>query len=157
MLWPKPVPTKTKFYLIYCNHMFHSHSILKCFFPTLSTFPSSATELYNPKWTLMSVCCVWRFGIYFTNIIESIDSKLISVCLINDHLLIADLLIFVFERAEWASISLKCTKVKLLILNNFETTYLLYPMKPSIEKMLYYNKSCTKNYLDRSPLHCKVW
>ena len=45
--------------------------------------------------------------------IERIDSKSISVCLINDYLLIADLHIF-------ASISLECTKVKLLILNIFD-------------------------------------
>ena len=32
--------TKTKFNLIYCNHKFHSHSILKSTFPTTSTFPS---------------------------------------------------------------------------------------------------------------------
>ena len=51
--------------------------------------------------------------------IESIDSKLISVCLINDYSFIADLNIFVYERTECPSISLECTKVKLLILNNF--------------------------------------
>ena len=51
--------------------------------------------------------------------IKSIDSKLISVCLINDYLLIADLHIFVHGCAECASISLECTKVKLLVLNNF--------------------------------------
>ena len=63
--------------------------------------------------------CVWRFGISFTYEIESINSKLIFVCLINDYLLIADLHIFVNGRAECASISLEFTKVKLLILNNF--------------------------------------
>ena len=52
--------------------------------------------------------------------IESIDSKLISVCLIDDYSLIADLHIFVYGSAECATISLECTKVKLLILNNFE-------------------------------------
>ena len=52
--------------------------------------------------------------------IKSIDPKLIYVSLINDYLLIADLHIFVYERAESASISLECTKVRLLILNNFE-------------------------------------
>ena len=35
-----------------------------------------------------------------TYVIESIDSKLISVCLINDYLFIADLHIFVYGRAE---------------------------------------------------------
>ena len=43
----------------------------------------------------------------------------ISVCLINDYSLIANLHIFVYGRAECTSISLECTKVKLLILNNF--------------------------------------
>ena len=38
--------------------------------------------LYGWKESLMSVCCVCvcRFGISFTYVIESIDSKLISVC-----------------------------------------------------------------------------
>ena len=39
--------------------------------------------------------------------------------LINDYSLIADLHIFVYERAEFSSISLECIKVKLLILDNF--------------------------------------
>ena len=65
--------------------MFHSHSILK------STFPLNLSP-YEP---LMSVC-VCRFGISFTYVIENINSKLISVCLINDNLLIADLHIFVY-------------------------------------------------------------
>ena len=51
--------------------------------------------------------------------IESIDSKLISVFLINDYSLIAQLHIFVYERAEFSSISLECTKAKLSILDNF--------------------------------------
>ena len=50
---------------------------------------------------------------------RGIDSKVISVCLINDYSLIADLYIFVYGRAECASILLKCTKVKLSILSNF--------------------------------------
>ena len=65
-------------------------------------------KLIFDKWTLMIVGCVClsRFGISFTYVIESIDSKLIPVCLINDYSLIADIHI------EW-------TKVKLLILNDF--------------------------------------
>ena len=63
--------------------------------------------------------CVCRFGISFTYVIEVIDSKLISVCLINDYLLIADLHIFVYGCAKCASISLECTKVILSKLNNF--------------------------------------
>ena len=91
--------------------MFYSHSILKSTFPTPSTFPSKATELYNPKWTLMSVCCVC-VKIWHLFHIRDRELKLISVCLINDYSLIADLHIFVYGRAE-------CTMVKLLILNNF--------------------------------------
>ena len=63
--------------------------------------------------------CVCIFGFSFTYVIKSIDSKLISVCLIHDYSLIADLYIFVYGRAECEFISLECTKVKLLILNNF--------------------------------------
>ena len=64
--------------------------------------------------------CVSIFGVTFTYVIEGIDSKVISVCLINDYSLIADLQIFVYARAECKSISLKCTKLKLSILNNFD-------------------------------------
>ena len=66
----------------------------------------------------MCVVGVCRFGTSFTYVIEGIDSKLISVCLINEYLLIADLHIFVYERTECTSISLECTKMKLSILNN---------------------------------------
>ena len=67
----------------------------------------------------MYVVCVCRFGVIFSYVIEGKDLKVISVCLIKDYLLIADLHIFVYGRAECASISLKCTKVKLSTLNNF--------------------------------------
>ena len=67
----------------------------------------------------MGVVCVYIFGVTFTYVIEGKDSKVISVCLINDHLLIADLHIFVYGRAECESISLICTKVKLSKINNF--------------------------------------
>ena len=79
---------------------------------------SSPLKLQN--FTTPNECvCVWRFGVSFTYMIESIDSKLISVCLINDYSLIADLHIFVYGSAECATILLECTKVKLLILYNF--------------------------------------
>ena len=70
----------------------------------------------------MRMCsvCVSRFGVTFTYAIESIDSKLIYVYLINDYSLIADLHIFVYGSAECATILLECTKVKLLILNDFD-------------------------------------
>ena len=67
----------------------------------------------------MSMCCVCVEirHLFHTYVIENIDSTLIFVCLINDYSLIVDLHIFAYGRAECASISLKCTKVKLLILN----------------------------------------
>ena len=52
--------------------------------------------------------------------IDGIESKLFSVCLINDYLPIADFYIFVYGCAELSSISLECTKVKLSILNNLD-------------------------------------
>ena len=42
------------------------------------------------------------------------------MCLINDYSLIADLHIFVNVSAECTTISLECTKVKLIRLNNFD-------------------------------------
>ena len=78
--------------------MFHSQSILNSTFPTPSTFP------YEDR---------------------KIDLKSLPVCLINDYSLIADLHILVYGRAECASISLECTKVKLLILNNFVCSLVL--------------------------------
>ena len=57
---------------------------------------------------------------------ESIELKLISVCLIKDYCLIAWLHIFVYERAELSSISLKYTDVKLSISNNFDFLLLIY-------------------------------
>ena len=50
--------------------------------------------------------------------IEGVDSKVITVCLINDYSLIADRHIFDYGGAECATISLECTKVK-LVLNHF--------------------------------------
>ena len=61
-----------------------------------------------------------RFVISFTYVIEGIESKFISVCLINSFSLITDLHIFVYGRANCASISLEYTKVKLSILDNFD-------------------------------------
>ena len=75
--------------------------------------------------------CVYIFGVTFTYVIEGIDSKVISVCLINDYLLIIAIVhIFVYARAECESISLKCTKVKHSILNNFrllgQTSWMIF-------------------------------
>ena len=92
--------------------MIHSYSILS---------PLKLQNVTTPNKSLMSVCCVGvcRFGISFTYVTESIESKLISVCLINDYSLIANLHIFVYERCEFSSISLEWPKVKLSMLNNF--------------------------------------
>ena len=57
--------------------------------------------------------------------IESLDSKLISVCLIDYYSLITELHIFVHGSAEGATISLECKIVKLLILYNFDNHYFL--------------------------------
>ena len=51
---------------------------------------------------------------------EVIDSKVFFVSLINDYSLIADLHIFINGSAEYASIALECTKVKIFISNNFD-------------------------------------
>ena len=56
-----------------------------------------------------------------TYLVEGIESISISVYLINDYSLIADLHIFVYGRAKFSSISLECTKVKLSILNITKT------------------------------------
>ena len=63
--------------------------------------------------------CADLASLSHARVIEVIESKLISVCLINDYSLIADLHIFAYGRDKFSSISLECTKVKLLILNNF--------------------------------------
>ena len=75
----------------------------------------------------MRIVCVCIIGIFFAYVIKVIDLKVISMCLINDYSLNADLHIFVYGRAGCAlrihfTISLECTKVKLLILNNFGPT-----------------------------------
>ena len=72
----------------------------------------------NPN-ECVSCVCAFSFGVIFTYVIEGIDPNVISVCLIDDYSLIADLCIFVYESTECASISLECTKVNLLISNNF--------------------------------------
>ena len=105
-----------KLNLIYCN-------VIICYiltpFLTLTSQPllPSSLKLQNFTFTTPNV---YRFGISFTYVKEVIKSKLISVYLINDYSLIADLHIFDYGSAEFSSISLECTKVKLLILNNFE-------------------------------------
>ena len=53
------------------------------------------------------VCVCVKILRLFTYVIESIDSKLISVRLINDYSLIADLHIFVYGSSECATISLE--------------------------------------------------
>ena len=109
--------TTTKFNVIYCNHIILTPYLSQ---PSQPLLPSRLKlEIFTtyPKWTLNEY--VWKFSVFFTYMIESIDSKLIFMCFINDYSLIGDLHIFVYGRAECAIISLKCTKVKHLILNNF--------------------------------------
>ena len=116
--------TKTKFNVIYCNHMFHSHSILKSTFPNPFYLPllsyRTLQPQINPNECVQCVCVkIWR-------VFHICDRKYrfeinFSVRLINDYLLIADLHIFVYGRAECAIISLdRVYKDKLLILNNFD-------------------------------------
>ena len=69
--------------------------------------------------------CVFRFDICFTYVISTLESKLISLCLIVDYSLITNLHIFVYERAELSSISVDSTNTKFAILNNFAFNYLL--------------------------------
>ena len=102
--------------------MFHFHFILNPIFPTPSTSPLKLQNFTTQNGSLMGVCCV---SVHIWHLFHiGIDSKLISVYLINDYSLIADLRIFVYGRAECSSISLECIKVKLLILNNFGLTTL---------------------------------
>ena len=56
--------------------------------------------------------------------------------LITDYSLIANVHIFVYVRAECSFISLECTKVKLLILNDFEL-YHTYEFMKVVEIKLY--------------------
>ena len=101
---------------IICQQKLNSmeSNVYICFILTpFLTLPSqpllpSPLKLHNcttpnePKW--VCVVCVWRVGVTFTYAIESIDSKLISVCLISDYSLIADLHIFVYVSAECATL-----------------------------------------------------
>ena len=73
--------------------------------------PLKLHNFTNPNESPMNLKeCVCIFGVTFTYVIEGIDSKVISVCLINDYSFIADIHILVYTRAECESISLKCTK-----------------------------------------------
>ena len=109
---------------IICQQKLNSiySNVIICFILTpFLTLPSplNLQNFTTPNRSLMCCVCVCRFCISFTYVIEGIESKLISVFVINDYSLIADLHIFVYGRAEFSSISLEGTKVKLFILNNF--------------------------------------
>ena len=58
--------------------------------------------------------------------IESIDSKLISVCLINYYCLLPTYIYLFMEALNAQPFSLECTKVKRLILNNFDLCTVFY-------------------------------
>ena len=80
-----------------CNVIIcYSHSILTPYLPNPS--PLKLQNFTTQNGSLMSVC---RFGISFKYVIEVIESKLISVCLINDYSRIPSLLPanFVFRYA----------------------------------------------------------
>ena len=79
---------------------------------------------------------VCSFGVIFTYLIDGIYLKVISTCFIIDYLQIADLHIFAYGRAEFASISLKCAKVKPSIINNFASKYVLRKMQQNCEYVL---------------------
>ena len=55
----------------------------------------------------MGVCRDLTF--FFTYVIQTIELKLVSLCLISHYSLITYLHIFVYERAELSSISVYCT------------------------------------------------
>ena len=76
--------TKTKFNLYY---------FILTPFLSLPSQPLLPSPLKLQNFTisnapLMSACCVCRFGISFTYVVTSIDSKLISVCLINCNIFV---------------------------------------------------------------------
>ena len=83
--------------ILYVNKKLNSiySNVIICFiltlfysipFQPLLPSPLKLQKFTTPNGSLMSVC---RFGISFTYVIESIECKLISVCLINYYSLIA--------------------------------------------------------------------
>ena len=89
---PKVILIKSILYI--CQQQLNSiySNVIICYilthFLTLPSQPVLTSPLQNfitPNESLMSACCVCvcRFGISFTYVIESIESKLISVCLIK--------------------------------------------------------------------------
>ena len=73
--------------------------------------PKDFTSQTNHLW--VCVLCVCRYDISFLYVILTIESKLISLCLISDYSIIINLHIFVNERAELSSISVNSTKEKI--------------------------------------------
>ena len=116
--------TITKFNIFYCNHMFHSHSILLGL-PSQPLLPSSLSYItlqsqMNPN---ECVCVkIWRV-FHIQDRKYRFEINFYSVCLINDYSVFnycRPTYLFVYGIAECASISLECTKVKLLLIKNFE-------------------------------------
>ena len=82
--------------------MFHSHSILKSTFrPNPFYLPLLSYRYLQPQMNPNEcVLCVKIWHLFLIYVIESIDSKLISVCFINDYSLIADLNTYLFMDAQ---------------------------------------------------------
>ena len=99
---------KTTFNVIYCNHMFILTPFLSQPSQPLLPCPLKLRNLTTPnepKWVWV---CEGDFHIRN----RKYKFEIISVCLINDYSLIADLHIFVHGSAECATILLECTKLK---------------------------------------------
>ena len=81
---------------IICQQKLNSiySNVITCFiltpYLTLPSQPLLPSPLKLQNFTTSNCkVCVCRFGISFTYVIEKIESKLISACLINDYSLIA--------------------------------------------------------------------
>ena len=106
----------------------------------LNSWKSDNYRTVQPQIDHQWVCdvCVQIWYLFHIRIIYK---KVYSVCFINNYSLIPDLHIFVYGRAECASISLKCTKVKLSILNNFWTNNIFadYNLKSCVGNVCFIN------------------
>ena len=84
--------TKTKFNVIYCNHMFHSHSFLSLPSQPLLSYRTLQPQM-NPN---ECVLCVYVKMWHLFHIHDRKYRFEINLCLINDYSLIAGLHIFVY-------------------------------------------------------------
>ena len=112
---------------IVCQQKLNSmkSTVIICFI--LTPFLSQPSTLKLQNFTTPNECvCVMIWRVF--HICDKKYRFKISLCVFNDYSLIADLHLLVYGSAECATISLECTMVKLLILNNFEVhiIYLKY-------------------------------